>query len=173
MLIHTHSSHLGVRRGSVDSGGHCFLSYLLPETVCSCTTAGVGMSESSIPGCSTTTTCMLLTLGHLYPSYLLLFQVVAALSISRMWLHVYFSLLKGKSSHKVSGSGTNPVLRIYYIPAVLSTACIGNELFLVSLYMLYFTTGTHSELRGYTWGEKVESEWIAHVYTHFEDLKTL
>ena len=53
MLIHTHSSHLGVRRGSVDSGGHCFLSYLLPETVCSCTTAGVGMSESSIPGCST------------------------------------------------------------------------------------------------------------------------
>ncbi|VDK80399.1 unnamed protein product [Gongylonema pulchrum] len=49
--------------------------------------------------------CALLALvmycGHLYPSYMLFFQMSAVIDIASHWLHFHVTYLMGKTSHKV------------------------------------------------------------------------
>lgn len=86
--------------------------------------------------------CLLMTLGHLYPKYMLLFQLSATLDIVAHWIHIWASMMKGAESHKAVDLSTNQVLRIYYTSRpVLFCMCAGNELFYSMLYLSYFTSG--------------------------------
>ncbi|XP_032893260.1 CDP-diacylglycerol--inositol 3-phosphatidyltransferase-like [Amblyraja radiata] len=50
--------------------------------------------------------------------------------------------LRGAGSHKQIDQGGNSILRYYYSnKAILFLMCVGNELFYMSLYVLYFTEG--------------------------------
>ncbi|KAG0724454.1 CDP-diacylglycerol--inositol 3-phosphatidyltransferase [Chionoecetes opilio] len=88
------------------------------------------------------TMCLLVTLSHLYPQYMFLFQVSMTIDIACHWLHLHTTILAGHKSHKGQDSNTNPILRIYYTSkVVLFIMCTGNELFYSSLYLLHFTEG--------------------------------
>lgn len=83
--------------------------------------------------------CLIMTLGHLYPSYHLIFQLLVALDISSHWLHFFSSTVQGKTSHKSAHSETNILMRYYYgNKIILFTLCAAYELFFCSLYAYHF-----------------------------------
>ncbi|KAI9218111.1 CDP-alcohol phosphatidyltransferase-domain-containing protein [Blastocladiella britannica] len=84
-----------------------------------------------------TTTCLLAYLATIYPSWLVLFQILMALDLSSHYMHMYSSLSGGSTSHKVIDPSANPILRLYYHNKyVLFAVCAGNELLFVGLYLL-------------------------------------
>ncbi|XP_074600659.1 CDP-diacylglycerol--inositol 3-phosphatidyltransferase-like [Brevipalpus obovatus] len=88
------------------------------------------------------TMCLTMILGLLYPEYIFLFQISNMIDIAGHWIHIWVGLLKGKSSHKYIDPSENPVLRLYYTSRpVLFFMCSANELFYISLYLVYFTEG--------------------------------
>lgn len=95
--------------------------------------------------CRLGSTAILAVLGHLYPSYIFIFQLMVMLDISSHWILTYSTALLGRSSHKLTDSSLNPLLRIYYIPSILTLFVFTNELFLASLYILHFTPGFTGE----------------------------
>ena len=82
---------------------------------------------------------LLAGLGHLYPSYLFLFQCLIILEISSPWVHMLACLYDGTSYKvKLDDPTANPLLKFYYRPRVLSVFWNGNGVFMVSVYMLHF-----------------------------------
>lgn len=70
------------------------------------------------------------------------FQVLVTIDIASHWIHQEVSLMTGKTSHKTIDLNANPILRLYYTNrTVLFGMCFANEVFYVSLYMLYFYEG--------------------------------
>ncbi|KAH9415665.1 hypothetical protein DERP_000155 [Dermatophagoides pteronyssinus] len=88
------------------------------------------------------TMCLLFVLGTLYPAYLFWLQLSAVIDIASHWMHLQVSLMCGRTSHKMISLEDNPILYLYYNSRpVLFVMCFFNELFYVSLYMLYFFEG--------------------------------
>lgn len=85
------------------------------------------------------TMALLMTLCHLYPRWMFLFQLSAIIDIASHWLHLHSNDLRGGATHKAS---SNPILHLYYTSRpFLFAMCAGNELFYATLYLTYFTHG--------------------------------
>ncbi|XP_015790794.1 CDP-diacylglycerol--inositol 3-phosphatidyltransferase [Tetranychus urticae] len=85
---------------------------------------------------------LVMVLALFYPKYMFFFQLVNIIDIAGHWLHIWVSLLQGKSSHKFIDLSENKILRIYYTSRpVLFFMCAANELFFVALYLCHFTYG--------------------------------
>ncbi|KAI2803917.1 hypothetical protein RDWZM_001783 [Blomia tropicalis] len=88
------------------------------------------------------TLCLIFVLGLFYPTYLFWFQMSVAIDIASHWIHTQVTLMSGKTSHKSIDLNENPILRLYYTNRpILFSMCFANEVFYVSLYMLYFYEG--------------------------------
>lgn len=86
------------------------------------------------------TAVLLIVLSHLYPHAWGFFAFLVVLDIVSHWFQMYSKSIKGASSHKGS---KNPMLDFYYnFPYALLVFCVGNEFFLVCLYLLSFATET-------------------------------
>ena len=83
------------------------------------------------------TACLVVILSHLFFPYRHICMILIILDISSHWLRVVASLLVGEG-HKHIKSGSF-LLRIYYENRiVLGLVCLGNELFYIFAYMMYF-----------------------------------
>jgi len=92
---------------------------------------------------------LLTTLAHLYPDYMFAFQLSMVLDISSHWIHIWASMMQGKSSHKFIDPSQNCILKIYYTSRpVLFLFCAANEAFYGGLYLLYFTEGVYVPFLG-------------------------
>lgn len=88
------------------------------------------------------TLCLLMTLCHFFPKYMLFFQLSAALDVASHWLHMHSHDVRGGKSHKSVDQTTNPVLKLYYTSRpFLFFMCAGNEAFYAFLYLNHFTYG--------------------------------
>lgn len=67
------------------------------------------------------TLCLLVVLAHFYPSWMIAFQLSAAIDIWSHWLHMHAAMMVGKTSHKNVDQTSNPVLRLYYTSRVRSS----------------------------------------------------
>lgn len=84
------------------------------------------------------TMCLLVTLGHLYPSYLKLSLLLLSIDITSHWLHFFSSKMQGNESHK-SISVRDITMRLYYQnKIVLTSVCAMEQLFYASILIFYF-----------------------------------
>ena len=86
----------------------------------------------------TSTTCLCIVLGRLYPDYLVGFAALVTLDLFSHWFHMYASLTLGHGSHKTV---VNPLLRVYYWRPALFAVCAGTELWYLGLYALHHAGG--------------------------------
>lgn len=85
---------------------------------------------------------LLSTLVTFYPKYAFYFQMSMLLDISSHWIHIWSSLMKGKTSHKFIDPSENVILKYYYTSrSILFAFCAANEMFYGGLYILHFTEG--------------------------------
>jgi CDP-diacylglycerol--inositol 3-phosphatidyltransferase len=85
---------------------------------------------------------LLTVLCHLYPEYMFAFQLSMIIDIASHWIHVWASLMQGKSSHKFIDPSQNFILKLYYTnKPILFSFCAANESFYGGLYLLHFTEG--------------------------------
>jgi len=92
------------------------------------------------------TATLLVVLSHQYPMYWGLFAFLIVLDIVSHWFQMYAKLSSGATSHKGSA---NPLLDFYYtFPYALLVFCVGNEFFLVALYLLPFWAGPSFVIAG-------------------------
>ncbi|MEO1218933.1 MAG: CDP-alcohol phosphatidyltransferase family protein [Bacteroidota bacterium] len=83
------------------------------------------------------TAALLMAVTMLYPRYVGLFMALLGLDIASHFVHMYSSLLQGKKSHKHIAQDQPWLLRHYYTnKLVLFTLCLGNEAYLLLLYLL-------------------------------------
>jgi len=83
------------------------------------------------------TLVLLIVLSHKFPSYWGLFSSLIVLDMVSHWAQMYAKLAQNKTTHKGS---KNPLLNFYYtFPYALLVMCVGQELFLLSVYLLAFT----------------------------------
>mmetsp|Transcript_17466 Transcript_17466/g.28689 ORF Transcript_17466/g.28689 Transcript_17466/m.28689 type:complete len:223 (+) Transcript_17466:53-721(+) len=81
----------------------------------------------------------LMILSHLYKEHTLHLTLLLYLDIGSHWFHTYSSFLRSSSSHKAITKAQSFFLRLYYHSRlVLGGMCLGNELFLIFLYMYHF-----------------------------------
>jgi CDP-diacylglycerol--inositol 3-phosphatidyltransferase len=98
------------------------------------------------------TAALLIALAKLYPAYTRLFMAVIVLDIIAHFAYVYSTLIYGKASHKLVSKTQNQLLRIYYSSKpVLFLLCLGNEAYLLLLYLGYFepTLGLSAHLQAF------------------------
>jgi len=82
------------------------------------------------------TATLLIVLSHQYSSVWGFFAFLVVLDIVSHWYQMYIKALLGENTHKDS---KNPLLKFYYtFPYALLVFCVGNELFLICLYLLPF-----------------------------------
>jgi len=87
-------------------------------------------------------------LAQLYPAIWGFFAFIIVLDIVSHWFQMYSKLLVGSVTHKGSD---NPLLNFYYtFPYALLVFCVGNEFFLVTLYLLPFWMGRLVTVGGLT-----------------------
>ncbi|MEM7055411.1 MAG: CDP-alcohol phosphatidyltransferase family protein [Bacteroidota bacterium] len=85
------------------------------------------------------TAALLIASTKVYPQYAQLFMVLITIDIVSHFTHVYSSLVCGKRSHKLIYKDQNWLLRLYYTnKTVLFTLCLGNEAYMLLLYLLHF-----------------------------------
>lgn len=85
---------------------------------------------------------LLSTLITFYPQHSFCLQMSILLDISSHWMHVWSSLMRGKSSHKFVDPSENFILKYYYTSRpILFVFCAANELFYGGLYLLHFIEG--------------------------------
>lgn len=83
------------------------------------------------------TVCLLMLLETLYPEYLFFFMANAALDVISHFAQLYATLTIGLGSHKDVSKTENPLLRVYYgNKLVLFFLCVGNEAFMLLMYLL-------------------------------------
>ncbi|KCV70837.1 hypothetical protein H696_03194 [Fonticula alba] len=89
-----------------------------------------------------TTACLLMSLGKMFPSWMLAFQCLLSLDVASHYIHMYASTLSGSQSHKDLDTNRNWFLRLYYTSRVmLFCMCFGNELFFLACFVYYYTSG--------------------------------
>ncbi|KAI8912591.1 hypothetical protein EDD86DRAFT_231908 [Gorgonomyces haynaldii] len=99
------------------------------------------LTETSNQICATA--CLMLYLTLLYPHFAFVFQVLIALDFSSHYMQMVSTLSTGLQSHKSMRTDTNWLLQLYYTNRlVLFSVCLGNELFFVFLYVLYYAPST-------------------------------
>lgn len=82
------------------------------------------------------TACLVVILSHLYFQYRHTCMLLIILDISSHWLRVVASLLAGEGHKKIKSSF---LLQTYYNNRiVLGLVCLGNELFYIFAYLMYF-----------------------------------
>ena len=87
------------------------------------------------------TMCLLMTLGHLYPKYFFVIQLLLAIDIVSHWLHFFSANLQGKTSHKVADVEAGALMRIYYEnKLILTSVCALEQLFYCSLVVYKYET---------------------------------
>ena len=87
------------------------------------------------------TACLVVILSHLYFPFRHVCMLLIILDISSHWLRVVASLLTGEGHKKIKSS---KILQIYYENRiVLGLVCLGNELFYIFAYMMYFFPQVH------------------------------
>lgn len=80
------------------------------------------------------TATLLVVLALVYQDAWGWFAFLIVLDIVSHWFHMYSKMAVGAKSHK---GGSNMLLNFYYtFPYVLLVCCVGNEFYLVSLYLL-------------------------------------
>lgn len=85
---------------------------------------------------------LLTVLSHFYPRYMFYFQLSMVIDIASHWIHIWASMMKGKTSHKFIDPSENFILKWYYTSRpVLFTFCAANEIFYAGLYLMHFTEG--------------------------------
>jgi CDP-diacylglycerol--inositol 3-phosphatidyltransferase len=85
------------------------------------------------------TAALLVALAKLYPAYTRVFMAIIVLDIVSHFAYIYSSLVYGKASHKLVSQKQNLFLRIYYnYKSVLFLLCLGNESYLLFLYIRHF-----------------------------------
>ncbi|OWF37455.1 CDP-diacylglycerol--inositol 3-phosphatidyltransferase-like [Mizuhopecten yessoensis] len=89
--------------------------------------------------------CLLSCLCHLYPQYMVLFQLSMVLEVSSRWLLTQSTAMIGiKNIKERDYTKESRLIELYYKNKVfLGAVCIGNDLFFAMLYLTYFTTGPH------------------------------
>ena len=93
-------------------------------------------------------------LSHLYPAVWGVFASLIALDMVSHWCQMYSKVAQQKTTHKGS---RNPLLNFYYtFPYALLVFCVGNELCLVTLYLLAFP-----------WDERWTAVWSGLMYASF------
>ena len=60
------------------------------------------------------TSCLIVVLANFYPKYTLHFQFLIAIDIISHFAHIFSSLSRGATSHKIISKEQNIFLRIYY-----------------------------------------------------------
>lgn len=84
------------------------------------------------------TMCLLMTLGHLYANYFIVFQLLLVIDIVSHWLHFFSSQIQGKSSHKIFDAKSNILMRLYYENKfILTIVCAMEQIFYCSLLVYY------------------------------------
>lgn len=85
-----------------------------------------------------TTACLLVMLAHLYPRYMVIFQLLTSLDLASHYIQMYSALILGATSHKIIDRQRNWLLRRYYgSRTMLFLMCAGNEVFFMCLYVWY------------------------------------
>ncbi|KAL0484304.1 CDP-diacylglycerol-Inositol 3-phosphatidyltransferase [Acrasis kona] len=87
------------------------------------------------------TAALVTLLSHLYPNKpcIMGFIMLNILDFVSHWVRMYSSMVNNVTSHKNTSVMTNPLLRVYYgNRTVMGVLCLGNELFYIWLYALYF-----------------------------------
>jgi CDP-diacylglycerol--inositol 3-phosphatidyltransferase len=85
------------------------------------------------------TTALLVILSRFYPAYTRWIIVIMLLDVVSHFTHVYSSLLYGKRTHKAISYNQHWILKLYYNhKSILSTLCIGSEVYLLYLYIQHF-----------------------------------
>ncbi|KAI1289621.1 CDP-diacylglycerol--inositol 3-phosphatidyltransferase [Halotydeus destructor] len=85
---------------------------------------------------------LLTVLCGFYPRYALWFQLSMVIDIASHWIHIWASMMQGKTSHKFVDPSESPILKMYYTSRpVLFVFCAANEIFYCGLYLLHFTYG--------------------------------
>mmetsp|Transcript_17599 Transcript_17599/g.41497 ORF Transcript_17599/g.41497 Transcript_17599/m.41497 type:complete len:212 (-) Transcript_17599:55-690(-) len=88
-----------------------------------------------------TSASLLLVLSHVYPEYMFCFTSLLGLDICSHYSQMFSTLSQGGASHKVIDKKENKLLQVYYHNRiVLFTLCMGNEMFLMGLYLIKFYT---------------------------------
>lgn len=83
------------------------------------------------------TACLVIILSHLYFPFRHICMMLIILDISSHWFRVVSSLLAHKSHKEIQSEST--LLKLYYHNRfILGFTCLGNELFYIFLYMMYF-----------------------------------
>jgi len=99
------------------------------------------------------TAVLLIVLALQYQSYWGFFAFLVVLDVVSHWFQMYSKLSQKISTHKGS---KNPILNFYYCDVLtfwprlpwLLVFCVGNEMFLVAMYLLSFTDGGSKEAAG-------------------------
>jgi len=92
------------------------------------------------------TACLVVILSHLYFPFRHICMLLIILDISSHWLRVVSSLLVGEGHKNIR---SNYLLQLYYHQRlILGLVCLGNELFYIFAYMMYFFP--EIELLGFT-----------------------
>ncbi|ODQ77804.1 hypothetical protein BABINDRAFT_163191 [Babjeviella inositovora NRRL Y-12698] len=86
-----------------------------------------------------TTSSLICFLAVLYPSWMIVFQLLISLDLASHYMHMYAMLSVGSTSHKDVDASQSKLLSLYYNDrTVLFVVCALNELFYMALYLAYF-----------------------------------
>lgn len=89
-----------------------------------------------------TTAGLICYLASIYPTWMLVWQLLLGLDLSSHYMHMYASLSTGSTSHKTIDRTQNWLLRAYYGKQwVLFLVCAGNEAFFLAAYMMHHGKG--------------------------------
>ncbi len=84
------------------------------------------------------TNALVLTLSHLFPAFVVWFQLLCILDLGSHWLRMYASLLDGASHKQASPERDGHLVTLYYTNRlVLGGVCLLNEFFYIALYCLF------------------------------------
>ncbi|KAJ4462040.1 putative Phosphatidylinositol synthase [Paratrimastix pyriformis] len=87
--------------------------------------------------------CLYAILCIFYPKYAAIFLIGGFLDITSHYVHMYKASMYGEKNHKKLPPGTFWFLRLYYEKRkFMGACCIGNESFLLGLYMMHFHNGS-------------------------------
>ncbi|KAL9641957.1 hypothetical protein ABK040_004014 [Willaertia magna] len=85
------------------------------------------------------TAALITILCKFYPNYIFLFILLNILDFISHWIRMYVGLVLGNTSHKDVDWNRSYLLALYYTNKLfMAILCVGNELFYIYLYALYF-----------------------------------
>ncbi|XP_077865581.1 CDP-diacylglycerol--inositol 3-phosphatidyltransferase-like [Saccoglossus kowalevskii] len=101
----------------------------------------------------TSTMCLMVGLSYFYPKQMFIFQILMTIDIVTHWINWHSPRVRVIYSHKLLDPASNPILHMYFTSRpFVDCMCIGNEIFYISLYLLYFTEGPKIRFLSYSIG---------------------